>query len=373
MRVPKKWLLGAAVAAAVGLAPAAEAGGPLDIIFRGQSAEATPSNNQTAQAVAAALRSGKLTGKDIQIEVQNGQAVLKGQIKDAGQKAKATALVAAVPGVLAVKNEMTTMAVAAPQTALPPMPEAAPQQPIVQTAAATPAPAPAPKQTNQQVAQQIATQLSHAGLSKYDLEIRYSGGKATLKGDVGSPAEAVQAQRLCESVPAVQTVANELTVGGRTAQDFLAARQQQIQQVQHLSAPPMPAGPQGMPPQGMPPQMAMGGQPMGVPGMGVQPAGHHAAGQAMGVPMQGSPVYNNPNLPNYAWPTTAPYDNYAAVTYPSQYDASAFPYIGPFYPYPQVPMGWRSAQLDWDDGYWKLRFESKTDKWWWFVNPANWH
>ena len=28
------------------------------------------------------------------------------------------------------------------------------------------------------------------------------------------------------------------------------------------------------------------------------------------------------------------------------------PYIGPFYPYPQVPLGWRKVQLEWDDsGY----------------------
>jgi hypothetical protein len=96
-------------------------------------------------------------------------------------------------------------------------------------------------------------------------------------------------------------------------------------------------------------------------------------------PMGGVPgagphmVYNKPNLPDYAWPATAPYDNYAAVSYPSQYDASAWPYIGPFYPYPQVPLGWRSAQLVWDDGYWNLKFDSKTDRWWWFLNPENWH
>ncbi|MGI9517173.1 MAG: hypothetical protein ACR2NP_09015 [Pirellulaceae bacterium] len=28
----------------------------------------------------------------------------------------------------------------------------------------------------------------------------------------------------------------------------------------------------------------------------------------------------------------------------------------PFYPYPQVPLGWRKATLEWDDGWWYLDF-----------------
>jgi hypothetical protein len=47
------------------------------------------------------------------------------------------------------------------------------------------------------------------------------------------------------------------------------------------------------------------------------------------------------------------------VTYPKQYSASAWPYIGPFYPYPQVPLGWRKVQLEWDDGWWWLNFKDR--------------
>ena len=64
--------------------------------------------------------------------------------------------------------------------------------------------------------------------------------------------------------------------------------------------------------------------------------------------------------------------NYAAVTYPNQYSASAWPYIGPFYPYPQVPLNWRKVTLEWSDGHWDLNFDSRTDRWWWFLNPKNW-
>ena len=69
--------------------------------------------------------------------------------------------------------------------------------------------------------------------------------------------------------------------------------------------------------------------------------------------------YDQPHLPGYAWPSYAPYPNYAALTYPQQYSPSAWPYIGPFYPYPQVPLGWRKVMLEWDDGWWFLDFKSK--------------
>jgi hypothetical protein len=59
-------------------------------------------------------------------------------------------------------------------------------------------------------------------------------------------------------------------------------------------------------------------------------------------------------MPGYAWPSYAAYPNYAAVTYPKQYSPTAWPYIGPFYPYPQVPLGWRKVCLEWDDGWWFL-------------------
>jgi hypothetical protein len=73
----------------------------------------------------------------------------------------------------------------------------------------------------------------------------------------------------------------------------------------------------------------------------------------------GAPRYDSPNLPNYAWPGYAAHPNYAALTYPQQYSPSAWPYIGPFYPYPQVPLGWRKVSLEWDDGWWYLDFTDR--------------
>ena len=99
---------------------------------------------------------------------------------------------------------------------------------------------------------------------------------------------------------------------------------------------------------------SMVGGPGGPGGGGPVPM--YAPGSGVGV----APArYDHPNLPGYAWPTYAASPNYAAVTYPKQYSPTAWPYIGPFYPYPQVPLGWRKVTLEWDDGWWQLDFKDR--------------
>ena len=106
-----------------------------------------------------------------------------------------------------------------------------------------------------------------------------------------------------------------------------------------------------------------GGMEMGAPmggGMvmgGGEPMAAGPAGMGGGV---GGGISGSPNLPGYAWPGYAAHPNFGAVSYPKQYSASAWPYIGPFYPYPQVPLGWRKVTLEWDDGFWHLDFRDKT-------------
>ena len=70
-------------------------------------------------------------------------------------------------------------------------------------------------------------------------------------------------------------------------------------------------------------------------------------------------TYDAAQVPGYAWPSYSAYPNYASLSYPRQYSPQAWPYIGPFYPYPQVPLGWRKVSLEWDDGWWMLDFTSK--------------
>jgi hypothetical protein len=93
-----------------------------------------------------------------------------------------------------------------------------------------------------------------------------------------------------------------------------------------------------------------------------------AAGGAIGGPFEGGPMpegpagmaggsqASQPGMPNYAWPSYAPYPNFSAVGYPTVYPWQAWPNIGPFYPYPEVPLDWRAVTLRWDDGLWWLDF-----------------
>ena len=73
--------------------------------------------------------------------------------------------------------------------------------------------------------------------------------------------------------------------------------------------------------------------------------------------MTGATQASQPGMPNYAWPSYAPYPNFSAVGYPTAYPWQAWPNIGPLYPYPEVPLDWRAVTLRWDDGIWWLDFK----------------
>lgn len=399
MLLPRKWALSLGLLAT---APSLTVAGPLDFLKgKPEPAAQAPErgNQEIADDIGQALSGARLVYKDVQIEVRSGTAVIHGQIQDAAQKATVTRIVSKVPGVTGVENNLTALD----------RPAARPASDVQQAAAsahdAAAAPvqhaaahgesnrrveqvnyAPAPAPTNQAVAQNIAEALTASGLSGYDIEVRFKSGIASLVGSVEDKEQVARAERAASSVPGVSQVLNRLTVKGRPVDIQQAAGQNPYAQQQMAPMGP-PPGYRGQPAahpayaahaQGHP---ASSGYPGHGPGQGIQPAQGMvpAPGTGMAPPPHaqiqpaGHHLYNQPNLPQYAWPTYAPYDNSAAVTYPSMYDASAWPYIGPYYPYPQVPLGWRQSTLEWDDGYWSLKFDSKTDRWWWFLNPHNWH
>ncbi len=327
-------------------------------------------NQQMAEQIAGALRNAQLRGYDVEIEFKEGVAVLQGKVKDRANKDNASRAVQALQGVKRVDNrlqvlEQSAAPIVQKTVAPPPPPEAPPVrsasfqgkggQPVQQTQFA-----PSQGQSNQQVAQGIASALSSAGLQGYDVDIRFQDGTAVLAGSVGTPQQRAMAQQITSQVSGVRQVSNQLQISGppirRTAYDANAPA---------LSGPPPMAAPaMAAPPMGM---------PMGAPSMGGMPGGPSPmVGGIGGGGGGGAAIYGSPNLPDYAWPSYAQYPNSAAITYPTQYSASAWPYIGPYYPYPQVPLGWRQAQLEWDDGHWQLSFNKKTDKWFWFMQPKNW-
>jgi len=259
-----------------------------------------------------------------------------------------------------------------------------------------------PRQSaNQEVANRVKEALESSRVSMQEVEIMVQNGTAMVRGVVATAADRSEAEQVIRRVKGVTRVENQLQVAApqRRASGQRAAAGQGVRPVAYQdeidgSIPPAPGVPGSIPPAPGPgaaplPPGAVYSNPgvMGVPGaMGAPMAGYEnraAVGAPAPMPAYAGPaygpsgasssaIYNQPGLPNYAWPTYAQYPNSAAVSYPSQYSASAWPYIGPFYPYPQVPLGWRKAQLEWDDGYWHLNFSPRTERWWWFLDWRNW-
>jgi hypothetical protein len=222
------------------------------------------------------------------------------------------------------------------------------------------------------VAQQIAENMKLSGqLKDYRVGVKYQNGVAWLMGTVTSPQQKAVAEQIARQSEGVQRVISKLEVTGQQIEDASVeqaggAWDSQGQFEQTSAASPLRA--QRNPANNMPVPYArtMQGNVQQANYPGYCPPGAEGAmgGAAVGhVPgaIGGSVAYDNPQMPNYAWPSYAAYPNYAALTYPQQYSPAAWPYIGPFYPYPQVPLGWRKVTLEWDDGWWFLDFKDCKD------------
>ena len=217
--------------------------------------------------------------------------------------------------------------------------------------------------TNQQTADAIAASLrSHAELTRSRISIETREGTVFLAGTVASPALKVEAVRRAGQTPGVVSVVDRLRVTGDS----------RVRTVQF-----QPAGPAMG---GQPTDLAMGGGLFhhnngAMPADGGMMMNPSASGMTNGAPAGANPTqapaYDGPlpegaagmsapgataGQPNYAWPSYAPPGNFSAVGYPTAYPWQAFPNIGPFYPYPEVPLDWRAVTLRWDDGIWWLDF-----------------
>jgi hypothetical protein len=195
----------------------------------------------------------------------------------------------------------------------------------------------APASSNQAVADAVAARLRQGGrLHGYSVDVAVRGGTAELTGVVGDPAQRAEAVRLAEGVPGVERVV-----------DRLGVRDGSLVRVQRQLPPPEPVSPAP----GGPPAVTTGPvPPEAVPAYVAPPAAPYCL--------------NPPKMPPYAWPTYAPYNNFSRVAYPEAYPYNAWPFIGPVYPFPKVPLGWRSVKLEWDDGYWYFSKTATKYDWW---------
>ncbi|MGD0899106.1 MAG: BON domain-containing protein [Thermoguttaceae bacterium] len=240
---------------------------------------------------------------------------------------------------------------------------------------------------NQEVAEQIVVNLRANGLSgQTKIGVKFSEGTAWVKGQAQTQEQMDRILTVVKQTGGVQNIVNEMTIGGGQQGSSAGSGSVRDQINAFLSNPlrrteaeppsraqqvgtSVPASREAVPTALMQPVPA---PPAPLPGGEAIPPG------TVGAPGGPMPMYSpnvgggpapmrtdQPSLPAYAWPTYSAYPNYAAVTYPKQYSPTAWPYIGPFYPYPQVPLGWRKVSLQWDDGWWFLEFHDKPCCVWW--------
>jgi hypothetical protein len=346
-------------------------------------------NQEIADAIATHLRqSGRLSHYKIAVKFSDGTASLQGQVSDAEQARVAMKLAFEVAGVTGVVNNMAV-------TPIQPADPAAPK--------ATVAVAPMPATSPAAAAQQADTAASEAAAQTEKKSDDSSTGSRHWMSSLAALNPLRGLSLVDHDKPladdADQQTPNNATQASaqRVPASFMAAGVQRTAATEPASdgvARPMPkqAAPQSYAVVPLPTTVAKGNQqPMAVAmlqpapapeqagatpppppaGVSTMPAASGVAGAPLpmvtpGVGGAQAPTrYDVPNLPNYAWPSYAAYPNYAAVTYPRQYSPTAWPYIGPFYPYPQVPLGWRKVTLQWDDGWWMLDFKDEPGCCWW--------
>ena len=187
---------------------------------------------------------------------------------------------------------------------------------------------------DQQLADRVAQRLAELQLRGYEVDIVSQNGIVELVGTVSAASQRDEILRVAKATPGVTQVRHQIDV------------RDGVLPVNGLEAPA---------PLGEPTPLGGGVLP-GTPGGPIDPMPINGGGPAH--------VLAPPAMPPYAWPTYAPYNNYSRVGYPELYPYSSFPFIGPMYPFPKVPLGYRAIKLEWENGHWWYgRTKTQRDFW----------
>ncbi len=328
-------------------------------------------DREIAKAVMAELQqhkaAGNLKGFDIDLKVEDGVVYLNGKVANREQRALVAHAVTNEVGASNLVNNLQITSRNASPAAPSPVREAVDRQTAVLPAAASNPQRAAASDlaVTDRVISKLQQYKSAGQLRGFELDVSTVNGDVWLRGKVGEQGHKDLILDAARRIPGVLRVVDDITVIASnqiqpaSTYDPRASQPAPIpvpspEPVPQVSSMPMAGRPVQMTPQAFAPSGLASMQMGGVPGG--QPVAMQGAGAAYGA---GAPRYDQPNMPSYAWPSYAAHPNYGAVTYPQQYSPSAWPYIGPFYPYPQVPLGWRKVALEWDDGLWYLDFTSK--------------
>jgi hypothetical protein len=191
---------------------------------------------------------------------------------------------------------------------------------------------------NQRLANRIAEQMGHSGrLRGFRIEITVENGVVELSGQVGDEAQRAEALQIAQGVPGVAAVRDRMALTGSASLTRVTAVTQPVMQ-----------------------------EPGPLMGKDIPPGAAAAEPTPIFQAPPGLPYasQNPPPMPPYAWPTYAPYNNFSRVAYPTLYPYQAWPFIGPMYPFPKVPLGWRSIRLTYYDGCWWYGKRACGHDWW---------
>lgn len=318
-------------------------------------------DREIAQTVMAELQqhkaAGNLKGFDIDMKVEDGIVYLTGEVASRAQREIVEQAALNEVGRSNLVSELKIRGAGQPSQSPQPMALPMTRPTMVMPASSSDdnqQPSPADVATTDAIIGKLQQSKANGSLRGFDLDVSTVNGDVWLKGTVANQAQKDLVLDIARRTRGVARVIDDVSVKGSSPIRQVSTGAPAPVPQQGSSMPvvgqPAPLGPQAFAPSGLasygPCAEVAGGGPVPMPG----------AGGEYGV---GAPRYDQPNMPPYAWPSYAAHPNYSAVTYPKQYSPSAWPYIGPFYPYPQVPLGWRKVALEWDDGLWYLDFTSK--------------
>jgi len=198
------------------------------------------------------------------------------------------------------------------------------------------------------MADHIADQLRQSGLLRqYAVDISFNDKTAVLTGLLTDQDQKEEVLRIVQGVPGVERVVDRLALTAGIA------RVQGVAPAPALAPAPPPSALPTLPP----PQPERGPE-LGGNGPPQEPTPMFSA------PPPAATDLSPPRMPPYAWPTYAPYNNYSRVATPLAYPYQSWPFIGPIYPFPKVPLGWRSVKLQWEDGNWYFSKVANQHDWW---------
>ena len=351
-------------------------------------------NQQTAERIAANLKSsGQLNGYRIGVKFQDGTAWLKGQVGDRQQMSAALTVTARTWGVKRVVNHLSLPAPQGASAAIPAAIPAAKPMIVEQPKTDTRLEIADAKKKNAEKEEAITEKADAKLVAEPTAPLPLNSATSlSLSPRPIVPAPAAASPEKLRQTLLAPSGANEPRLAS------VVSLRKQATVVDEKKPLPMKNMPTAMPMRRVPisrpaanpstgaPAVQQASRPnvllapLAVPAAMVQrlsqrpiPVAYMQGAAMQGDAMPGAPMpmythpvasgvaparYDQPHMPNHAWPSYTAYPNYAGLTYPRQYSPTAWPFIGPFYPYPQVPLGWRKVTLEWDDGWWMLDFKN---------------